>query len=112
MSKTKFKISEPTTDYERWKHPGGKLIEKGAKCLSDAELLAIIISTGTKGKSAEELADEILRRFSGYKGIANQPLSRFLEFKGMGERKIVRIAALFEIARRIVDQVFEEYEKE
>jgi DNA repair protein RadC len=108
----KYKISEPITDIKKWKHPGGKLLEKGAESLTDAELLAIIISTGTKGKTAEQLADEILKRFSGYRGIANQPLERFLQFKGMGERKIIRIAALFEIARRIVDQVFEEYEKD
>jgi DNA repair protein RadC len=108
----KFKISEPTTSVEKWNHPGGKLLEKGAESLTDSELLAIIISTGTKGKSAEQLADEILRKFSGYKGIANQPLEKFLSFKGLGERKIIRIAAMFEIARRIVDQVFEEYEKD
>ncbi len=107
-----FKISEPTTNIKRWDHPGGKLLDKGAGSLTDAELLAIIISTGTKGKTAEQLADEILRKFSGYRGIANQPLEKFLQFKGLGERKIIRIAALFEIARRIVDQAFEEYEKD
>lgn len=109
----KFKISEPVEKYEeRWKHPGGKLLDKGAKNLTDAELLAIILSTGTKGKSAEKLAEEILNYFCGFKGIANQPLSKFLRFKGMGERKIIRIAALFEISRRIVEQVFREYEKD
>ena len=108
----KFKISEPSASIEKWNHPGGKLLDKGAESLTDAELLAIIISTGTKGKTAEQLAEEILRKFSGYKGIANQPLEKFLQFKGLGERKIVRIAALFEIARRIVDQVFKEYEED
>lgn len=108
----KFKISEPAVEFENWKHPGGKLLDKGAESLTDAELLAIIISTGTKGKTAEQLADEILRKFSGYTGIANQPLEKFLEFKGLGERKIVRIAALFEIARRIVNIAHELDEKD
>jgi DNA repair protein RadC len=104
----KFKISEPM---QSWRHPGGKLIEKGAESLSDAELLAIIISTGTKGKSAEEIADEILRKFSSYKGMANQPLNKFTDFKGLGDVKIIRIAAVFEIARRIVNQVLKENEE-
>lgn len=108
----KFKISEPAEKFPKWNHPGGKLIERGAESLSDAELLSIILSTGTKGKTAEQLADEILKRFGGYKGIANQPLEKFFQFKGMGERKIIRLAALYEIARRIVNQVLKEYEKE
>jgi len=93
-----------------WCHPGGKLVELGADKLSDAELLSILIGTGTKGKSAEDIANEILRKFGGYKGLANQPLERFLEFKGLGDVKIVRIAAAFEMARRIVKQVLEKNE--
>jgi DNA repair protein RadC len=52
----------------KWQHPGGKLRELGADKLSDAELLSILISTGVKGKTAEEIDKEI-----GYKeGEANQ----------------------------------------
>lgn len=105
----KFRISEPEAE---WKHPGGKLMEKGAASLTDAELLAIIISTGTKGKTAEEIATEILRKFGSYKGIANQPLSKFADFKGLGDVKVTRIASVFEIARRIVNIVLKEYEKD
>ena len=47
-----------------WTHPGGKLRELGAESLTDAELLAILISTGTKGKSAEDVAKEILGTLS------------------------------------------------
>ena len=43
-----------------WKHPGGKLRELGAASLTDKELLAILISTGIKGRSAEEIAAELL----------------------------------------------------
>jgi len=95
----------------KWTHPGGKLRELGAESLTDAELLAILISTGTKGKSAENIAKEILDRFGSFKGMANQPLEKFLEFKGLGDVKIIRIAAAFEIARRIVNQVVKEYNK-
>ncbi|GAB4415101.1 MAG: hypothetical protein OHK0032_11250 [Thermodesulfovibrionales bacterium] len=95
-----------------WTHPGGKLRELGAESLTDSELLSILISTGTKGKSAEEIAKEILDKFGSFKGMANQPLEKFLQFKGLGDVKIIRIAAAFEIARRIVNQVIEEYNKE
>ena len=85
-----------------WTHPGGKLRELGAESLSDAELLSILISTGTKGKPAEEVAQEILDKFNSFKGMANQPLERFLEIKGLGDVKIIRLAAAFEIARRML----------
>jgi DNA repair protein RadC len=44
--------------------------------------------------------------------MANQPLEKFLQFKGLGDRKIIKIAAAFEIARRIVNQVLKEYNKD
>jgi len=93
-----------------WRHPGGKLREKGPESLTDAELLAILISTGIKDKPAEKIAEEILARFGSFKGMANQPLEKFLEIKGMGDVKIIRIAAAFEIARRIVREVLKEKE--
>lgn len=96
---------------QKWTHPGGKLREIGAESLTDAELLAILISTGTKGKTAEDVAKEVLNKFSSFKGMANQPLEKFLEIKGLGDVKIIRIAATFEIARRIVNQVLKEYNK-
>jgi len=95
-----------------WEHPGGKLRELGAESLSDAELLSILLSTGAKGKSAEEVAKEILDKFGSFKGMANQPLEKFLQFKGLGDVKIIRIAAAFEIARRIVNQAVKEYNKD
>ncbi|MBS3921168.1 MAG: hypothetical protein KG012_20030 [Deltaproteobacteria bacterium] len=94
-----------------WHHPGGKLRETGAESLTDVELLSILISSGIKGKSAEKIAEEILAKFGSFKGIANQPLQKFLQIKGIGDVKIIRIAAAFEIARRIVGQVLKEYEK-
>lgn len=85
---------------QKWRHPGGKLRELGPESLTDAELLAILISSGIKGKPAEKIADEIFAKFGSFKGMANQPLHKFLEIKGLGNVKIIRIAAAFEIARR------------
>jgi len=94
----------------KWKHPGGKLKERGAENLSDVELLSILISTGIKGKSAEKIAEEIFTKFGSFKGMANQPLEKFYKIKGLADVKIMRIAASFEIARRIVNKVLEENE--
>jgi len=89
---------------QKWRHPGGKLRELGPESLSDAELLAILISSGVKGKPAGKIVEEIFAKFGSFKGVANQPLHKFLRIKGLGDVKTIRIAAAFEIARRIVNQ--------
>jgi DNA repair protein RadC len=86
---------------KKWSHPGGKLRELGAEALSDAELLAILISSGIKGMPAEKIAGEVVERFGSLSEMANVPLERFLEIKGLSDVKIIRIAAAFEIARRL-----------
>lgn len=101
-----------TPTKQTWKHPGGKLREKGAEKLTDAELLAILISIGIKGKSAEEVAKDLLEKYHSFRGLANQPLKKLLEIKGLGDVKIIRIAASFEIAKRIVKEVLRDYEQQ
>ena len=96
----------------QWHHPGGKLRELGPEAVSDAELLAILISPGIKDRPAAKIAEDILAKFGSFKGMANQPLSKLLEIKGLGEVKVIRIAATFEIARRIVGEVLKEHEKD
>lgn len=88
----------------QWKHPGGKLREEGPASLTDRELLAILISTGIKGKPAEKIAEEILQKFGSLEGLANQPLERLLEIKGLSDVKIIRIAAVFELVHRLTER--------
>ena len=97
-------VGEDVVQYPKWKHPGGKLLQIGSDKLSDSELLSILIATGVKGKSAERIAEEIIERFGSFKGLANQPLEKLEALKGLGPVKTVRIAAAFEIARRIVKE--------
>jgi len=85
----------------KWKHPGGKLRELGAGSLTDSELLAVLISTGIKNKSAQEIGQEILDRFGSLQGLAGRPLERLLDIKGLSDVKIIRIAAAYELARRL-----------
>ncbi len=93
-----------------WQHPGGKLRELGADSLSNSELLSIIISSGIKGKSAENISNEIMNKFGSFKGLANQPMDKLFKIKGLSKVKITRIAAVLEIARRIVKEVIENNE--
>ncbi len=95
----------------QWRHPGGKLRELGSQSLTDTELLSILISPGIKSKPAEKIAEDILAKFGSFKGMANQPLAKLLQIKGLGEVKAIRIAAAFEIARRIVNEVLKDSEK-
>lgn len=96
----------------QWKHPGGKLRELGGEKLEDAELLAVLISSGTKGRSAEAIARDILHRFGSLAGLADQPLETLLEIKGLGDVKILRIAAALEIARRSTNEIIREKERQ
>ena len=87
-----------------WKHPGGKLRELGGASLTEQELLAILISTGVKGKSAEEIAAEVPEEFGPLDRLADRPLEQFLKIKGLSDVKIIRIAAAFELARRLTNR--------
>jgi DNA repair protein RadC len=82
--------------------------ELGPTSLDDAELLAILISAGTRGRSAEAIARDVLHHFGSLAGLADQPLERLLAINGLGDVKILRIAAAFEIARRVLAQNAEE----
>jgi DNA repair protein RadC len=99
------------SEKSQWQHPGGKFRELGPDSTSDADLLAILISPGLKDRPAAQIADDILAKFGSFKGMANQPLSKLMKIKGLGEVKAIRIAAAFEIARRIVNEVLKEHEK-
>lgn len=79
--------------------------ELGAEALSERELLAILVGSGIRGKPAERIAEELLEKFSSLKGMANQPLEKFLAIKGLADVKIIRMAAAFEIARRLVREM-------
>ncbi len=66
--------------------------------LNEAELLSLVLSD-------DKAAEDIIQRFGGLRGIANQPLEKFLAINGMGEAKIIQMAACFEMARRVIDTV-------
>ena len=81
--------------------PREKMILKGRSVLSDAELLAIIIGSGTRKLSAVELAQQILHDVGNdFNGLAKRSIKDLMKYKGVGEAKAISISATLEIARR------------
>ncbi|MCK5266558.1 MAG: DNA repair protein RadC [Spirochaetes bacterium] len=80
--------------------PREKLFKKGARTLSNSELLAILLRTGTQGTSAIDLARNILRKFSTFRNMTHTDARDWKEFKGLGSAKLAHIQAALEIGRR------------
>jgi DNA repair protein RadC len=81
--------------------PREKLLRKGTHALSDAELLAILIRTGTGKETALDLARNILTQQRNLRGIAARSAVELMRMKGIGEAKAVELLAAFEIGRRV-----------
>jgi DNA repair protein RadC len=80
--------------------PREKLLDKGAAALSDAELLAILLRSGTPGCSALDLARELLRSFHSLRKLIAADRQRFCAQRGLGLTRFAELQAAVEIARR------------
>lgn len=87
-------------DWPADERPREKLLARGASAMSDAELLAIFLRTGVKGKSAVDLARELLNVFGDLRGLLIADQASFCAGKGLGTAKYVQLQAVLEIARR------------
>lgn len=83
--------------------PREKLRLKGASALSDAELLAIFLRTGTSGSTAVDIARELLIEFDGLRSLVNSDERQFCNKKGLGPAKYVQIQAAIELGRRYLE---------
>src|SRR5262245_59281049 len=79
--------------------PRERLLALGAGALSDAELLAVLLRTGMRGKSAVDLGRELLQQFGSITRLLEEAPAR-VELKGLGEAKRAQFAAAIELARR------------
>jgi DNA repair protein RadC len=84
--------------------PREKLLQKGPKSLSDAELLAIFLRTGVQGVSAVELARHLLAHFGGINALLAADLDRFTAAKGLGAAKYAQLQAVMELSRRYLQE--------
>lgn len=87
-------------DWPQSERPREKLLERGAAALSDAELLAIFLRTGVAGRSAVDLARDLLLRFDGLRGLLEAERTAFCAAGGLGPAKYVQLQAVLEMGRR------------
>lgn len=80
--------------------PREKLLAQGPAVLSDAELLAIFLRTGVAGKSAVELARDLIAAFGGLRAMLRVDLAGFSAARGLGPAKYAQLQAVLELARR------------
>jgi DNA repair protein RadC len=84
--------------------PREKLLLRGAQSLTDAELLAILLRTGTKGKSVIHMAQEIISKETNLAKLAVKSSAELIKTTGIGKDKAATLLAAFEISRRILSQ--------
>lgn len=89
-------------DWPAAERPRERLVAAGAAALSDAELLAIFLRTGVRGKSAVDLARELLVRFGGLARVAAASLDEIRATPGFGLAKYAQLQAGLELARRAI----------
>jgi DNA repair protein RadC len=81
--------------------PRERLLQRGAASLSSAELLAIILRTGTAQENVLHLAERVLTQFEGLSGLANATVGDLDQIKGLGGAKTAQILAALELGRRV-----------
>ena len=98
----------PITDWPEQERPREKLLERGASALSDAELLAIFLRVGVRGKSAVDLARDLLTHFGGVRALVSAQPKAFAAVHGVGLAKYAQLQAAFELARRALAETARE----
>lgn len=97
MLTTVYKMKE----YPLYARPRERMEMLGAEQLTDQELLAILLATGSKEGSAMDLAEQLLQRHEGLGGLRTLSLAELMEQKGIGVAKATTIAAAIELGKRI-----------
>lgn len=92
------------TDWPASERPREKLLKHGVETLSDAELLAIFLRVGVTGKSAVDLAREMLNTFGSLNGIFQASFQKLCAINGIGASKYAQLQAIFEMSRRALSE--------
>lgn len=92
----------PIPDWPACQRPREKLLQAGATALSDPELLAVFLRVGMPGKSAVELARDMLTEYGSLRALLAAPLAELARVKGIGAAKYAQLHAVAELARRVL----------
>ncbi len=93
------------SDWPAGERPRERLYLKGPDALADAELLALQLGTGTRGRTAVDVAREMLAQYGSLSGLAGRGVAELMRIRGVGRAKAVRVAATFELTRRLRSHV-------
>jgi len=94
-------------DWPQAERPREKLLSKGSSALSDAELLAIFLRTGVNGKTAVDLARDLLRRYQGLRKLLELDMKELDSNPGMGISKYTQFQAALELGRRYLESTLQ-----
>ena len=91
--------------------PREKLLARGPAALSDTEMLAILLNTGTAGRGVMQMASELLEQYGGLAGLLHATADDLKDFKGLGgQAKRATLIAVLELARRAIAEQLKERE--
>jgi DNA repair protein RadC len=88
-------------DFPKDERPRERLIKDGPNSLSNQELLAIVLRTGTKNESVLQISNQLLSKFDGLRLLMNASIEEISNIKGIGEAKAAQLIASFELGKRI-----------
>lgn len=102
MKRPGYRLEAPIKEWPEGDRPREKLAAKGARFLTDTELLAILIGTGAGEKNAVDLARDMISRFGDLAGVEGASLAELTGLPGVGPAKAITIKAALELGRRFV----------
>jgi DNA repair protein RadC len=88
--------------------PRERLLEKGADALKHSELIAILLRTGTKGVSAIQVAEQVLKKFDTLDSLSRASIDDLRQIKGIGRDKAIALKSAFTLARRMAGEIRQE----
>lgn len=97
----------PIRDWPEAERPREKLINRGPQSLSDAELLAIFLRTGTRQHTAVDIGRKLLSQFDGLRGLMNASQEQLCQQPGLGMAKYAQLQAILELSRRHMAETLE-----
>ncbi|WP_435390826.1 RadC family protein [Jeotgalibacillus haloalkalitolerans] len=95
-------------DYHDEDKPRERFINQGPQSLSNQELIAILLRTGSKEESVINLANKLLQEFNGLRSLKEASFDEMTSIKGIGHAKAVQVLAAVEVGRRIANITFED----
>ena len=103
-------LGNMNTSIKNWpeqERPRERLLQQGPQSLSDAELLAIFLRSGSRQHSAVELSRLLIQHFGSLNAVFDSSLSELTQFNGIGETKYSQLLAVKELGRRYLDHHFQ-----